>query len=217
MKEHIPCYTATLERDGEIPLSSSFFAAAWNPDLVYQVVTAMRANARQRTAATKNRSLVRGGGKKPWRQKGTGRARHGSSRSPLWRGGGVTFGPNPEKKYLKQVNKKMRVRALSIVLSRFREHERLLCVQEMLMEEPSTKKAVSFLNKAFTLFPEGRAKKTLIVVPEFTPSVRKSFSNIPSVDMIPAGSLNAGITFSYTYIIFIDALKSVAILEKRLV
>jgi len=111
-------YNIKEEKIGEIDLSEKIFGVRWNPDLVHQALLAQLANRRQPLAHTKGRGEVRGGGKKPWRQKGTGRARHGSIRSPLWRGGGVTFGPTKEKIYAKKINKKMRRQAIHSVLSK---------------------------------------------------------------------------------------------------
>ena len=101
-------YTTKGTKASAIELDEIVFGAPYNKDLVYQVVVAMQSNARQGSAHTKNRGEVRGGGIKPWRQKGTGRARHGSRRSPLWVGGGVTFGPRNDKDYSKKTNRKQR-------------------------------------------------------------------------------------------------------------
>ena len=103
---------------GTMDLPEDIFGVKWNPDLVHQVVTSLEATRRKPFAHAKDRSEVRGGGKKPWKQKGTGRARHGSSRSPIWVGGGATFGPNKEKSFTRKVNKKMKRAALYAIVSK---------------------------------------------------------------------------------------------------
>ena len=111
-------YSQKGKEAGKITLSESVFGLKWNADLVHQVVSSMISSARTVIADTKGRGEVRGGGKKPWQQKGTGRARHGSSRSPIWKGGGATHGPHAERNYDKKVNKKMKRLAVFSVLSK---------------------------------------------------------------------------------------------------
>src|SRR3989338_9341694 len=113
----LPLYNQKAEKVGQIDLVDQVFNLEMNKDLLHQVVTSQIANQRQTIAHTKGRGEERGGGKKPWRQKGTGRARHGSIRSPLWKGGGTTFGPRNEKSFEKKLNRKVKTKALFTLLS----------------------------------------------------------------------------------------------------
>ena len=114
----INIYNLKKEKAGEIELSDRIFGVKWNADLVHQALNTQLANRRQPWAHAKDRAEVSGGGKKPWKQKGTGRARHGSIRSPLWIGGGATFGPSKERNFAKKINIKMKRLAIFSVLSR---------------------------------------------------------------------------------------------------
>src|ERR1035437_7549809 len=143
---------------GVITLPAKVFAAKWRADLVHQVVEGMRSNKRSGTADTKDRGEVRGGGKKPWKQKGTGRARHGSSRSPIWVGGGVTHGPLAEKNYKRKVSKKMRAQALFSVLSKKMKDGEIVFIDSLSMSGIKTKGAqevMKSLAKASGLKPFG--------------------------------------------------------------
>src|SRR3990167_443944 len=130
---------------GSIELPAKVFAAKWRSDLVHQVVEGMRSNKRAGTADTKDRGEVRGGGRKPWKQKGTGRARHGSSRSPIWVGGGVTHGPLAEKNYKRKISKKMRAQALFSVLSRKLKDGEIIFIDSLVMSGISTKNGVEVM------------------------------------------------------------------------
>ena len=134
-------YNTEGKEVGTYKLPESIFALPWNGDLVHQVVVAMEGNARTPVAHTKGRGEVRGGGKKPWRQKGTGRARHGSSRSPIWKGGGVTHGPLKEKSYERKINKKMRIKALYTVLSRKAKDGEIILLDTLSFDTPKSKQA----------------------------------------------------------------------------
>ncbi|MEP5568139.1 MAG: 50S ribosomal protein L4 [Halioglobus sp.] len=129
---------------GKVSVSDVAFAKEYNEDLVHQVVTAFMAGARQGTRAQKNRSAVSGGGKKPWRQKGTGRARAGTIRSPIWRSGGVTFAAQPQD-HSQKVNRKMYRAALRTIMSELARQERLVVVESLDLEQPKTKLLVEQL------------------------------------------------------------------------
>ena len=164
---------------GTVTLDASAFEARFNMPLVHETVRA-ELNARRRgTAATKTRSEVRGGGAKPWRQKGTGRARAGSSRSPLWAGGGVVFGPSP-RRYTFKVNRKERRAALRSALSLHAERESLAVFDASAFGEPSTAQAVSLLNDW------DPAEPIVVVLGTEEAAAGKSFRNIARVEPIPA-------------------------------
>src|SRR3990167_4153940 len=132
-------YNKENKKVGEVTLSDSVFGKKWNESLVHQVLVSQLANKREPLAHTKGRGEVRGGGRKPWRQKGTGRARHGSTRSPIWAGGGVTFGPTKHKNYSKKINKKMRRGAIFSALSRKFKDGELKFIDALELEVPKTK------------------------------------------------------------------------------
>ncbi len=165
-------------------LPESVFGVKLNDDLVHQAVVAQMANARQVLADTKDKGEVRGGGKKPWKQKGTGRARHGSSRSPLWKGGGVTFGPTSDRNFSKMINKKMKTKALLMVLSSKLKDNELVVVENIKLEKTSTKKMKDILGKL------PLSGKVLISMDKKSDSVFNSVKNIQNTSMIASDSLN---------------------------
>lgn len=167
---------------GEKSLSDEVFGAPVHISAMHQVVVAQLANARQGTASTKMRGEVRGGGKKPWKQKHTGRARAGSSRSPLWVGGGVVHGPKPRSYNLK-VNKKVRALAMRSALSARVAEQSLFAVENFTLEAPSTKKMKAFID---TL----NAKKVLILLDCRNDNVFRSAANIPGVKVLHVDSIN---------------------------
>ncbi|HWC57832.1 MAG TPA: 50S ribosomal protein L4 [Candidatus Paceibacterota bacterium] len=204
-----------------ITLPATLFGRRWNADLVHQVATAMMANARAGTAHTKDRSEVSGGGKKPWRQKGTGRARHGSTRSPLWVGGGTTFGPRNEKEYAQKINKKSRARALFTVLSQKYALGNILFLEEVTLPAIKTKTAAALLHRLSTLegferMAPSKKKHTLIVVPARTETMDKSFANLPSVAITAALDLNVVTALKCRYLIIVDPTSTLALLESKL-
>ena len=170
-------------------LSSDIFGVPVKEGVVHLAVVAQEANSRPMVAHTKTRGEVRGGGKKPWKQKGTGRARHGSIRSPLWRGGGVTFGPRTDRNYSLKINKKARRKAVCMVLSQKVIDSTLILVDSLQFEKPTTKQAALFLkNLPFT--KARKAPKIAIISPIGATILNKSFRNIPLTNIVPAHSLN---------------------------
>lgn len=177
-------YNLEGKEAGEIELPERIFNVPVNDDLIHQVVVAQMANSREVIADTKDRGEVSGGGKKPWKQKGTGRARHGSSRSPIWKGGGVTFGPTTERNFTKRINKKMKAKALFMVLSEKLREEKILVLDEVQMEKPSTKDMLKSLGKLSI------KTKALMALGERDDNFLKSVGNIKNVSVIASDSLN---------------------------
>ncbi len=174
-------------------LPKEVFGLEMNSDLVHQVAVAQSANRRQVIAHTKNRGEVRGGGKKPWRQKGTGRARHGSRRSPLWRGGGTTFGPTKERNFKEVISRKMRRKALFMVLSAKAKDNSLFVLDDLMVESPKTKLLAGILNK---LPIKGSC---LIVLPKKDEKLERAAGNLKNTGIIGAKDLNVMDLLSYKY------------------
>jgi large subunit ribosomal protein L4 len=166
----------------KLELSEAAFARSFNEDLVHQVVVAYLAQARQGSRAQKNRSAVRGGGRKPWRQKGTGRARAGTIRSPIWRGGGVTFAAESQDHSVK-VNKKMYRGAITCILSELVRQERLVAVESFGLGEPKTKALKAELTKL-------DLKNVLILLEEIDENVHLSSRNLAGVEVRTAGNVD---------------------------
>ncbi len=168
---------------GDFVLADAVFDAVVHVPAMHQVVTAQLANLRQGTHSTKSRGEVRGGGRKPWRQKHTGRARQGSIRSPIWAGGGVAHGPKP-RSYRQKVNKKVRSLAMRSALTVKAQEGHLLVVTDLELERPMTKAMLAFLQKV------DAAEKPLIVVHQSMPAVSKSVSNLSGAKVLHVDSIN---------------------------
>ncbi|MFT7645223.1 MAG: large subunit ribosomal protein L4 [Candidatus Paceibacteria bacterium] len=214
-------YSREGKETGDVTLPETVFGVAWNPNLVHEVVIGMQANARAGTAHTKDRSEVRGGGRKPWKQKGTGRARHGSRRSPIWAGGGVTFGPRTEKDYSVKINKKVRIKALATVLSKKLADQEVFFVDSLSMEEPKTKDAkaiIAALAKGFDQAPLATKRKNtaIVVLAERNLATEKSFRNFGNIEVMQAKDVNPVDLLTYKYVVVADASSSVEILENRI-
>ncbi|OHA84942.1 MAG: 50S ribosomal protein L4 [Candidatus Yonathbacteria bacterium RIFOXYC1_FULL_52_10] len=214
-------YSQKGKESGKMNLPEEVFGLNWNADLVHQVVEAIRSNMRTPVAHTKDRSDVAGGGKKPWRQKGTGRARHGSIRSPLWRGGGVAHGPRNEKAYTKKVNKKMRAKALYTVLSEKFRSGHVLFVDALDFSAPKTKDAKGVVGALSTVkgFEKLSTKKTntaLIALPGRNISAEKSFRNFSNMEVLQAKDLNPYIVMNHKYLVIAGPEESVKTIASRM-
>ncbi len=171
------------EKVSDITLNENIFGIKPNDAVLYDAITLARASQRQGTADTKTRSEVSGGGRKPWRQKGTGRARQGSTRAPHWYHGGVVFGPHP-RTYGKKMNRKERVLALKSALSYKVKENEIIILDELNVKTPKTKDMIKLLNDIKA------PKKTLIVVDELTDNLILATRNIPKVELLEASEIN---------------------------
>lgn len=214
-------YNTAGKETGTIELPESVFGVKKNSALLHQVVTAMAANARPTVAHTKGRGEVAGGGRKPWAQKGTGRARHGSIRSPIWRGGGTTHGPLKEKNYTQKINRKMSAKALAVTLSDKVREGRLLLVDALSFKEPKTKEARKVLNglgavKGFGEVATRRNNAVLFAVSGKSAAVLKSFQNMGNVMVEETRNLNPVDVLKYRYLVLVDPENSVKTLTARI-
>ena len=205
---------------GTISLPAKVFAAKWRADFVHQVVEGMRSNKRSGTADTKDRGEVRGGGKKPWKQKGTGRARHGSTRSPIWVGGGVTHGPLSDKNYKRKISKKMRAQALFSVLSKKLKDNEILFIDSLSLSSIKTKDAVSVmknLSKASGFKPLAESKKArvLTALSGRDEKAEKSFRNLPQLEIVFLKNLNPMDVLNHKYLLIENPTEAVKFLEAR--
>lgn len=181
----ISLYNQNGEETGKVDLNPALFAVNASQSVLHEAVIAQQANSRIVTAHTKDRGEVRGGGKKPWKQKGTGRARHGSIRSPLWKGGGVTFGPSEMRNFTKKINCKVRHKALAMALTDIVQNKNMFVVDSLVLPEFKTKT----LSKILQLLP-GNKQRTLVVVEEANMGVGIAASNLEKVCTLPVNCMN---------------------------
>jgi large subunit ribosomal protein L4 len=209
-KEYTPIEAAIFSMDGKkvgsIALPEALFGQPWRTDLVHQVTTAMQANLRQNRAHTKDRAEVSGGGKKPWAQKGTGQARHSSTRSPLWRHGGVTFGPRSERDYSEKINKKMRIGALLSVLSKKAKDGELILVDTFAFAAPKSavaKTTIAALAKGADASTLATKKKNaaLVALTAYNANTIKSFKNFGNVMTEELRNLNPVDVLAHKYLV----------------
>ncbi|MFM2374063.1 MAG: hypothetical protein RLZZ234_58 [Candidatus Parcubacteria bacterium] len=211
-------YDVTGKETGTIALPEAVFGASWNANLVHEVVVSMQSNARASTAHTKFRGEVAGGGKKPWKQKGTGRARHGSSRSPIWVGGGVAHGPRTEKSYAKKINKNVRAKALAVVLSKKYADGQIVFVDSLSFGKPSAKDARAAmvgLGAVAKDLPIKRKNAALVLLASRDEHTEKSFRNFGNVEVMQARDVNPVEVLTYKYVIVADPKASLEVLSGR--
>lgn len=205
-------YNIQGKETGSIALPAELFGLPWNADLVHQVVTSMQSNARAGTAHTKDRGEVRGGGRKPWQQKGTGRARHGSSRSPIWRGGGVTHGPRVSKDYSRTITRQMRQKALLVTLSKKAKDGELLLVDSLAFGTPKAKDAAAFLA---ALNITRRKNAALIALPAVSKTTAKSFGNFGNIEVSTIASLNPAAVLGKKFVIMAEPKAAIEALSAK--
>lgn len=201
----IDIYNQNGEVVGNTTLPKEIFNVKFNADLVHQIAVSLSANKRQVSAHAKVRSEVRGGGKKPWRQKGTGRARHGSIRSPLWKGGGVTHGPRNDRIFEREVPKKMRRKALFMVLSQKANDKQLIVLDKFESAKGKTKEMAQSLAKL-----PCNSHSTLIAMPDYDKKVFLSARNIKKTSIEDARNLNVLELLNHKYLLLTkDTIKTI--------
>lgn len=213
-------YNLDGQEAGKVTLPKEVFGQRWNADLVKQVADSLISSKRKPVAHTKDRSDVRGGGKKPWKQKGTGRARHGSIRSPIWVGGGVTHGPRKEKNFERTVSKKMRTKALYTILSRKLGEGEVLFIDSISLPEAKTKHALRVLGtlsqvKGFENILKKKNNSAVIATAGKSKEVEKSFRNFRNVEVMEARNLDPLSVLEYKYLVIENPEKALEVLPGR--
>lgn len=211
-------YNQKGEAAGKFKLPEAIFGLPWNADLVHQVVVSMTSSMRHSIANTKTRGEVSGGGKKPWQQKGTGRARHGSTRSPIWVGGGIAHGPRAEKNYDRKVNVKARRKALHVILSQKMRDGEILFINSLSFGAPKAKDAkVTLLAlakvKGFEKLATKPKNAAIIAIDKKYPEVVKSFKNFGNVDVEELRNVNPVSILNHKYIVIANPEESLKTLK----
>lgn len=214
-------YNQTGKSAGKLSLPKEIFGLSWNADLVHEVVRLMNSNSRSPIAHAKTRGEVRGGGKKPWKQKGTGRARHGSSRSPIWVGGGTTHGPRNDKNFERKINKKMRTKALFTILSRKYKDGEILFVDSLDITAPKTADAKKILTtlggiKGYEKLSTKKTNSAVIAIDKKSDAIVKSFRNIGSVSVEEFRNVNPVSILNHTLLVISNPQESLKSLEAKI-
>ena len=213
----VKVYNQKGEEIGKTKLPKEIFEVPLNYDLIHQVAISMMANQRIPWAHTKDRGEVRGGGRKPWRQKGTGRARAGSNRSPIWIGGGVTHGPRKERKYEKKIPKKMKRGAMLSALSGKAKDEEIIILDKIEVSQPKTKEMAKILDSLRKKVKSMGKSSAIIAIPKKDDNIVRAGANIPKIKIIEAKNLNLLDLLNNKYLIMpkdsIEIIKKIFIKE----
>lgn len=199
----ITTYDQEGKETGTTLLPKEVFDMEMNSDLVHQAVVTQMSNQRRVIANTKTRSEVRGGGRKPWKQKHTGRARHGSIRSPIWRKGGITFGPRKEEVYKQKINKKMKRKSLFITLSAKVKDGEVVILEDLKLEEGKTKEFSNFIDNLKSKIESLKKGTILIALPKKEEIIFRAARNIPGIKVIEARNLNNLDLLNYKHLLMI--------------
>ncbi len=210
-----PIYNLEGKNKGEVDLPEDVFNLPWNDDLVHQIIVSYDANERANIAHTKNRGEVAGANKKPHKQKGRGKARHGSRQSPIWRGGGVTFGPRNDKSYSKIINKKSKNKALLVALSQKVRDNGLAFSEDLVFTKPKTSIAKNFVDVIKKDLSKGRGSVLVVLPNDNDINIRKSFSNIPKVETTTTKALNAKLALKAQTVVLVNKDESIDEIKSR--
>ncbi len=205
---------------GKISLPEAVFGVPWNADLVHEIVRLMNSNSRHAVANTKTRGEVSGTGKKPWKQKGTGRARHGSRRSPIWVGGGIAHGPRKEKNFDRKINKKAKAKALYTILSRKFKDGEILFVNNFNITAPKAKDAKVILSalggiKGFEKIGTKHKNAAMIAFDKKSDALTKSFRNFGNISVEEFRNINPVSVLNHTYLIVTNPIESLKLLSAK--
>lgn len=213
-------YNQAGKSAGTFALPKGIFDLPWNDDLVHEVVRLMNSNSRSPIAHAKTRGEVRGGGKKPWQQKGTGRARHGSSRSPIWVGGGTTHGPRNDKNFARKINKKARAKALYTILSRKYKDGEVLFLDAIKFDVPKARDAKTVITalskiKGFERLGTKNKNAAMIAMDKKSTSVEKSFGNFGNISVEEFRNINPVSVLNHTFLIVANPAESLKALSAK--
>ncbi len=198
----VSVYNQKGEVTKEVELNDQIFGQKFNSRFIHQIYIKILKNRRQPIASTKDRSEIRGGGRKPWPQKGTGRARHSSIRSPLWKGGGVTFGPRQkERNFKNKINKKEKKIALSQILSQKLKDKEIIILEDLKIEKSKTKEIYSLLNNLIKKEKGKPLKKAILLIESKDKEIKRISRNIPSLKVMTVESIDLLELLNYKYLI----------------